>query len=133
MKSNSDGSIAIEALILAPVLFLIATFVLFVSRLTDATSTVHRAADIAARIASQSAASNAVYRAEQSAIRATMATKSGCQVPRVHVQRFLLHNELHYSVRVACDVELKGLGLLKLGKRTVSSSSTEIVDIYTSR
>lgn len=133
MTSDSKGSIVIEALILAPVLFLVATFVLFAARLTDAKSTVHRAADIAARIASQSSTSNAVSRAHESAVLATTSMHSGCLKPTVYVRRINVRNEVHYSVRVSCIVDVNGLGLLSLGKRTVSSTSSEIVDMYTSR
>lgn len=130
---KSEGSIAVEALLLVPALFVFATTIVFVSRLTDASATVHRAADVAARIASQSSQNTAMARAHTAALRAVTAASSGCARPVVDVDRHRVQREVHYVVRVACTVKLDGLGLLAIRGRTVSASSSEVVDVYTNR
>lgn len=130
---KSQGSIAVEALLLIPALFVFATTVVFVSRLTDASATVHRAADVAARVASQSSDGSAIGRARTAAMRSVTAESSGCLTPLIDVDRRRVQREVHYVVRVACTVNIRGLGLLALRGRTVSATSSEVVDVYTNR
>jgi hypothetical protein len=130
---NSKGSIAIEALLLVPVLFIFATTIVFVNRLTDASGSVHRAADIAARVASQSSAVTAVNRGREAALLAVNADTSGCVSPGVSVEQRRVDREVHYVVRVVCKVNLEGLGLLSIGSRSVSATSSEVVDVFTNR
>lgn len=130
---DSKGSIAIESLLLVPVLFIFATLVVFVTRLTDASGHVQRAADVAARVASQSSQGLAISRAEAVALSSLNVPSSGCILPTVAVSRYRVQRELHYEVRVSCRVNLRGLGLLSVGTRNVSAKSTEVVDVYTNR
>lgn len=131
--NRSQGSAAIEALLLVPALFVIVTTIVFVSRLTDAAGIVHRAADVAARVASQSSTSTAIDRSRNAAIRSIVAESRVCISPTVTVDRSRYQNEVHFIVRVACRVNLGGLGLLSLGDRTVSAVSSEVVDVYSRR
>ena len=131
--NKSHGSVAIEALLLVPVLFVIATTVVFVGRLTDAAGTVHHAADIAARVASQSSTNTALGRAHSAAIRSVSTESKECKSPEVTIERMQIQREVHYVVRVRCIVNLGGLGLLSLRSRTVSAVSSEVVDVYTQR
>jgi Flp pilus assembly protein TadG len=130
---NSKGSIAVEALLLVPGLFIFATTIVFVSRLTDASGSVHRAADIAARVASQSSTNTAVIRARTAALLAVSADSSACTSPGVSVEQRRVQREVYYVVRVVCKVNLEGLGLLSLGSRSVSATSSEVVDVFTNR
>lgn len=131
--SRSKGSIAIEALLLVPALFVFATLIVFVSRYTDAAGNVQRAADVAARVASQSSHDYADTRARSVAISSLSNQASSCSLPAVAVRRFQVRREVHYEVRVSCSVNLRGLGLLSVGTRRVSATSSEVVDVYTNR
>ena len=130
---NSNGSIAVESVLLVPALFMFATLIVFAGRYTDATGNVQRAADIAARIASQSTHNSAIRRAEAAAVQSLEAQSSGCVSPTVFVNRYRSQREVHYEVRVSCSVNLRGLGLLSVGTRRVSATSSEVVDVYTNR
>jgi len=130
---QSEGSIAIESLLLVPALFIFATFVVFATRLTDASGHVQRAADVAARVASQSSQGSAIRSAQTAALSSLHIQSSSCTVPIVEVKRFRIQREVHYEVRVSCRVNVRGLGLLSVGTRNVSAKSTEVVDVYTNR
>lgn len=130
---RSEGSIAIEALLLVPALFIFATLVVFISRHTDAEGNVQRAADVAARVASQSSHGLADSRARSAALSSLDPQSSSCLFPSVAVNRYQVRREVHYEVRVSCSVNLRGLGFLSVGTRRVSATSSEVVDVYTNR
>lgn len=130
---TSQGSIAVEALLLVPALFVFATMIVFAGRMTDAAGTVHRAADVAARVASQSSMNTALERSRIAAMRSMANESHVCISPAVTVDRSRIQRELHYFVRVTCRVDLRGLGLLSIGNRLVSATSSEVVDVYTQR
>lgn len=130
---KSEGSVAIEALLLVPALFIFASFIVFANRYTNAIGNVQRAADVAARIASQSAQNSAIRRAETSALQTLEAQSSDCVSPTVLVNRYRTQREVHYEVRVSCSINLRGLSLLSVGVKRVTATSSEVVDVYTFR
>jgi Flp pilus assembly protein TadG len=133
MMQKESGSITIEALLLVPALFLFSSLIIYVGRMTDAALSVRRAADVAARVASESNAQTSKYQALQVARRELSLLKSGCDHSDVDVVSAIRNAAVTYEVRVTCIVNSRGLGLLALAPRSVTAESTEIVDFYTSR
>jgi hypothetical protein len=74
-----------------------------------------------------------VIRARTAALLAVSADSSACTSPGVSVEQRRVQREVHYVVRVVCKVNLEGLGLLSLGSRIVSATSSEVVDVFTNR
>ena len=124
---------AIEALLLVPALFMFTSLIVYVGRITDASLTVRRTADMAARVASQSSPTSARQRAIQSAMNELRMPSSGCGASSVKIQQFIRQNQTIYLASIACDVNLSGLGLLDLAHRRVTAESTEVIDVYTAK
>lgn len=133
MKRNDKGSITIEAMLLVPTVFLFSSLIVYVGRMTDAAITVRRAADIAARVASQANEKSANYRAIQIVKQEVGSLTSACDDSGVHVQKVKRNLQTTYVVKVNCSINTHGLGLLSLIPKTVSAESSEIVDVYTAR
>ena len=114
-------------------MFIFGTFIIYVGRMTDAALTVRRAADVAARVASESSSQIATSRATRIAHQEMSLLKSGCDSSDIDVRRVLLKEQTTYEVRVQCTINIRGLGLLAIAPRSVSAESSEIVDLYTSR
>jgi Flp pilus assembly protein TadG len=133
MKRNDKGSITIEAMLLVPTIFLFSSLIVYVGRMTDAAITVRRAADVAARVASQANEQSANYRAIQTVKHEIGSLTSGCNDSDVHVQKVKRNWETTYVAKVNCSINTRGLGLLSLIPKTVSAESSEIVDVYTAR
>jgi Flp pilus assembly protein TadG len=133
MTLNQRGSITIETLLLVPAMFIFGTFIIYVGRMTDAALTVRRAADVAARIASESSSEIATSRATRIARQEMSLLKSGCDSSDIDVRRAFRNEKTTYEVRVQCTINIRGLGLLAIAPRSVSAESSEIVDLYTSR
>lgn len=133
MKRNSKGSITIEALLLVPTIFLFSSLIVYVGRMTDAAISVRHAADVAARVASQSNAQAAKYRAIQTAKQELSSLRTGCDETDVEIKKVDRQFDTTYVVRVHCTVNTRGLGLLSLVPKSVSAESSEIVDVYTAR
>lgn len=130
---ENRGSITIEALLLVPTVFLFSSLIVYVGRMTDAAISVRRAADVAARVASQSNAQAAKYRAIQTATQELSSLRSGCDDSSVEVKRVDHGIESSFVVLVHCSINTRGLGLLSLVPNSVSAESTEVIDVYTAR
>lgn len=133
MKNRDRGSITIEALLLIPALFIFGTLIVYAGRLTDASISVHHAADVAARVASQSNSAAASYRALQTAHQELSLLKTGCEDADIQVKKISNAGTVSYAVRIQCLVNTRGLGLLSLAPKYVHATSTEIVDVFTAR
>jgi Flp pilus assembly protein TadG len=132
-RSQSRGSISVEAVLLTPVLVMLVLLVVHVSRLTEASIQVHRAADVGARAASLSSASQMMQRGVSAAQTNLLDSQSSCTQVRVQIARGNIQQFATVTTTVSCVVNSKGLGLLSLPSRTVTASSTEVIDYYTRR
>lgn len=131
MKRNSSrGSLTVEALILVPVLMMLFLLIVHVGRLTDASFRVHRAADISARIASQSNSNSMISRGVASAHNDLVGSRSTCERANVVVTRGHIGRIQTVTTSITCVVSSSGLGLLSLPQRTVRATSTEVVDYF---
>ncbi len=132
-KNTSRGSLTVEALILVPALMMLFLLVVHVGRLTDASFRVHRAADVSARIASQSNSSSTISRGVAAAHNDLMGSASTCERANVLVTRGHIGRIQTVTTSITCVVSSSGLGLLSLPQRTVHATSTEVVDYFSER
>jgi hypothetical protein len=127
-----NGSVAVEVVLVTPVLIALLLLVVLGGRLTSAQSRVRHAAASAARAAS--------LRSSRSAAEADAVVTATADLERAHVEcaggpTIELHGTLQpgerVSVTVRCQVPLRDLGLLGLGRpvHEVSATSVEVVDL----
>jgi Flp pilus assembly protein TadG len=133
MKNISRGSLTVEALILVPALMMLFLLIVHVGRLTDASFRVHRAADVSARIASQSNSNSMISRGVAAAHNDLVGSRSTCERASVLVTRGYIGRIQTVTTAITCVVSSSGLGLLSLPQRTVRATSTEVVDYFSSR
>lgn len=132
-SARERGSATVEMVLLAPVMMALVMLVVLVHRQTDASLRVARAADVGARAASLSRTSSMLERGVRAA-RQDLATGSAvCTKSSVSLDTRLVGRFTVVSVTVTCETSARGLGLLGVGRRRISSTSTEIVDFYTGR
>ena len=132
-KNTSRGSLTVEALILIPALTMLFLLIVHVGRLTDASFRVHRAADVSARIASQSNSNSMVSRGVAAAHNDLAGSSSTCERSGVLVTRGRIGRIKTVTTSVTCVVSSSGLGLLSLPQRTIRATSTEVVDYFSGR
>jgi Flp pilus assembly protein TadG len=134
MKRNtSRGSLTVEALILVPALMMLFLLIVHVGRLTDASFRVHRAADVSARIASQSNSNSMISRGVAAAHNDLVGSTSTCERANVLVTRGHIGRIQTVTSSITCVVSSSGLGILSLPNRTVRATSTEVVDYFSGR
>ena len=134
MKKNiSRGSLTVEALILVPALMMLFLLIMHVGRLTAASFRVHRAADVSARIASQSNSNSMISRGVAAAHNDLVGSTSTCERANVLVTRGHIGRIQTVTTSITCVVSTSGLGLLSLPQRTVRATSTEVVDYFSGR
>jgi Flp pilus assembly protein TadG len=132
-RYKSRGSLSVEAVLMTPVLMILVVLVVHVSRLTEASIRVHRAADVGARAASLSSASQMQQRGFHAARADLIDSRTGCSQISVQVSRGAIERIGTVTTTVTCVVSSRGLGLLALPGRTVRATSTEVIDYYTRR
>ena len=134
MKRNtSRGSLTVEALILVPVLVMLFLLIVYVGRLTDASFRVHRAADVSARIASQSNFNSMISQGVVAARKDLAGSASSCERADVSITRGKIGRIQTVTSSITCVVSSSGLGILSLPNRTVRATSTEVVDYFSGR
>ena len=131
--NTSRGSLTVEALLLVPVLMMMFLLIVHVGRLTDASFRVNRAADVSARIASQSSSNSMISRGVTAAHNDLVGSGSKCERPNVLVTRGQIGRIQTVTTSITCVVSSSGLGLLSLPQRTVRATSTEVVDYFSGR
>lgn len=129
---RQDGSIAVEAAVLAPVLLVLMLLVVYAGRAAQADADVQSAAGRAARAASLTATAQA---AEDTAV--TTATGNldtagvACRQLRIAVDTDHLAPGGTVAVEVACELANTHVaGLAVPGTRWSTATATEVVDTY---
>ena len=134
MKRNTlRGSLTVEALILVPALMMLFLLIVYVGRLTDASFRVHRAADVSARIASQSNFTSMISLGVTAAHKDLGGSASICERIDVSITRGKIGRIQTVTTSIRCVVSFSGLGLLSPPQRTVRATSTEVVDYFSGR
>jgi len=124
------GSVTVELVILAPVLVVLMLFVVFVGRAGGAVEQVRHAADEGARAASL-VSRPAMEAAASSAVSADLASNgANCSSTSVAVSVVDGGNVDSVTVTVVCVVNGVGTELLGAEARSVTASSTEVIDRY---
>lgn len=124
------GSIAVEAVILAPVFVLFMIFVAYAGRIVSVQHDLHSAADIAARTASQSRAGSIMTRGVQSAQQAMELNQTPCNGFSARVVKRTTDGISEVEVLTQCRVNVFGLSLLGIQSPTLSGQSREVIDVY---
>ena len=124
------GSIAVEAVVLAPVFVLFLVFVVYAGRITGVQQDLHSAADVAARAASQSRAGSMVVRGNQSAQQAMYENRASCTEFRVRVTRRTTAGVSEVEVETECRINVLGLSILGIQAPLLSGRSREVIDGY---
>ena len=132
-RNTSRGSLTVEALILVPALMMLFLLVVYIGRLTDASFRVHRAADVSARIASQSNFTSMISHGVTAAHKDLGGSASICERIDVSITRGKIGRIQTVTTSIRCVVSFSGLGLLSPPQRTVRATSTEVVDYFSGR
>jgi len=127
---HERGSVAVEAVVLAPVFVLFVVFVAYAGRITGVQQDLHSAADVAARTASQSRAGSMVARGNQSAQLAMSDSRTSCTDFRVRVMRRVTAGMSEVEVETECRVNVLGLSILGIQSPLLSGRSREVIDVY---
>ena len=130
-RDNRDvGSVTVELVILAPVLVVLMLFVVFVGRAGGAVEQVRHAADEGARAASL-VSRPAMTGVASSAVSADLSSNgANCSSTSVGVSVVDSGAVDSVTVTVTCVINGVGTELLGAGARSVTASSTEVIDRY---
>ncbi len=134
MRNNRRrrGSQTVESLVLVPALMGVTLVVVMAGRIVDAHLTARGAADVAARVATRTAPSERVTRGEAAGRAVVTSQRTPCSGGRVRITLSSRDGRTVVTARVECDMDRRGLTPLPV-PRTVTASSTEIVDRYLGR
>jgi Flp pilus assembly protein TadG len=127
---SDRGSATVELVILAPVLVVLMLLVVFVGRSGGALEQVRHAADAGARAASLVARPSMDAAATQAVTRDLNANGSNCASTSVAVSFLDASDVDSVTVTVSCQTNTAGTSLLGASARTLSASSTEVIDRY---
>lgn len=127
------GSIAVELVLLAPLLIALLLFVVGLGRIAHARGQVDGAAADAARSASLARTPEAAQRAGDDAARAYFG-ENGCRALYVEIDTGALRPGGQVIARVRCVVSLAGLGLAGFpGSRTLTATVSAPRETFRSR
>jgi hypothetical protein len=129
---HDRGSVALELVLLTPLVLVLIVFVAFCGRLTRAETIVRDAAAAGARAASLRQQPSPARADATAAVLSNLAEHAGtCPAPTVTVDTSSLRPGGQVSVEVRCPVPLRDLALLGVpGSRTVTARSVEVVDSW---
>ena len=127
MKTHS-GSVAVEMVILAPVLMLLILFGVYASRASESLVQVRHAADQAARSASTVSRGRVQSVANDVANRTLNNSGTSCVDFAVSTAVIDQGSNSAVRVKVECTIKTQGLALLGVSERRVSATSTEVLD-----
>lgn len=128
--NRQRGSMAVEIVILAPVFVLLLVFVTYVARVSMAQHELLRAADTAARSASQARMASMSRRGAEVAGQTMKENGNHCINFRAQVHRRWVDGNIQVEVMTQCRVNVLGLSLLGIRSPVLKATSSEVVDIY---
>lgn len=128
--NRQRGSMAVEIVILAPVFVLLLVFVTYVARVSMAQHELLRAADTAARSASQARMASMSRRGAEVAGQTMKENGNHCINFRAQVHRRWVDGNIQVEVMTQCRVNVLGLALLGIRSPVLKATSSEVVDIY---
>lgn len=124
------GSVAVEMVVLAPVLVMLTLFIVFLGRAGGSVQQVRHAADVGARAASLVSRA-AMQGVATSAVARDLADNGvNCASTSVSVSVNDSPDAGSVTVTVSCVVNQDGTSLVGAAARTVTATSTEVIDRY---
>ena len=120
----------VETVIFTPIFVLLLIFVSYASRVVTAQHELNRAADVAARAASQVRSTSMRSRGIESAASSIRVNRSHCLNFTTQVSRRTIAEIIHVEVQTSCRVDVFGLSLLGIRSPELTATSTEVVDVY---
>lgn len=128
--TKQRGSMAVEMVVLTPVLVLLLALITYASRVVVAQHELDRAADVAARAASQARLSSMTNRGVETAQISMKENDSHCLNFVALVRRISIDGVEHVEVRTQCRVNILGLSLLGIRSPMLNATSSEVIDVY---
>jgi len=125
---RDKGSASVEMVLITPLLVIFVLFVIFGSRSVESSSDVKHAADQGARAASMVAMSRMPNAARRAVEADLVARRVSCPIPKIDVRTS--QDGRTVTVTVSCRADSRGLDLLGVSTRSMTASSTEVVDRY---
>ncbi|MBU3689541.1 MAG: hypothetical protein B7C54_06175 [Acidimicrobiales bacterium mtb01] len=122
------GSVAVEVVLLTPVLIVFTLFAVFGGRATEAMSDVRHAADQGARAASMVSRARMEMVARDAVLTDLRNRNITCSDPGVVTS--LDPSRRFVTVAVTCRPDDRDLGLLNASMPELHASSTEVIDTY---
>ncbi len=131
LEARSDaGSVSVEMVLLTPVLIVLMLFIVTLGRAGGAYEQVRHAADEAARAASLVSRAR-MHGVAQLVATADLATNGfNCASTSTVVSLDTASSAPSVTVTVSCSVNQQGTELLGATARTITASSTEVIDRY---
>jgi len=129
--ARERGSVALELVLVTPLVLVLIAFVVFCGRVARAEAIVRDAASAGARAASLRQRPSAARADALSAVQANLAGhRTTCPAPQISIDISSLRPGGQVAVQVVCEPSLSDLALLGLpGTRRVSERSVEVVDV----
>lgn len=127
---HEQGSVTVEAVLLAPVLAIGFLSIVYGSRLVASSQAVQLAADHGARTASTVRYSKMDEVGVEAALHYLDEYRSGCRDARVNVAVDQESDRPSVLVEVECEVDTSGLSFLGLMPKTLRAHSIEVVDVW---
>jgi Flp pilus assembly protein TadG len=127
---DNRGSAAVELVLVAPILMVLALFVVTAGRSGEAQRQVQHAADNGARAASQAAAIRRESAGQAAALADLRTNGRSCIDQSVQVMNMKIGRLNAVKVSVSCRIDHAGLRLLGLSERRVNAESVESIDVY---
>lgn len=125
---RDKGSASVEMVLITPLLVIFVLFVIFGGRSVESSSDVKHAADQGARAASMVATSRMPNAARRAAEADLVARRVSCPIPKIDVRTS--QDGRTVTVTVSCRADSRGFDLLGVSTRSMTASSTEVVDRY---
>lgn len=122
------GSVAVEIVLLTPVLVIFVLFAVFGGRATEAMSDVRHAADQGARAASMVSRGRMDSVAREAVLTDLRNRNITCAAPGIETS--LDASRRYVTVAVTCRPDDRDLGLLDVSMPELRASSTEVIDTY---
>lgn len=120
----------VETVILTPIFVMLLVFVSYTGRVVVAQHELNRAAEVAARSASQARSSSITRRGMDAAVSSMRENRSHCLHFVAEVSRRSISEFMHVEVRTSCRVNVLGLSLLGIRSPMLTATSSEVVDVY---
>ncbi|MEY4361534.1 MAG: hypothetical protein RL391_840 [Actinomycetota bacterium] len=127
-SARDPGSVAVEMVILTPLLVLLTIFAVFAGRSTEGLTGVQHAADQGARAASKVSFGRMEVVGRQAVLKDLQMRRVACAEPQITVQRGDGGRTVTVSVR--CSPSDEGLALLGVTPPILEGISTEVIDFY---